>query len=469
MPNLQARWEELLRELLLFSVLPEGSADPLGNSSESASLVSALGALNLIQSFNWNEWLSARGGWPDRDEVRDLDILECIRTITALSRSERFNSGTLSSATRTGFLQALVKRAQKLAGGHEVPLLQDSFNLATTHNRPLMSDDRNPREGLNSMTSSARKLALAIGSCENFTGIVSGIHNECSDVVTWQYSQHATSDVEAKGLASVLHRPEPWAGNLTTAPIMFLSSNPSFDAREHFPTAAWSEDDVADFFINRFTSDGDRVFGATEGPGKDDLDRAILRDGSRTGRVRTWYSLRQRAAWLLDIPVHQALASRDYVMTEVVHCKSRNEVGVSSALPVCVTKWFEPMLNLSAARLVVVSGAPAGMAVKTALPAISNGQVHLRDDWGSWSGDVPGLGRWPKSWSQLAQWNSDGLWGLDDQKKHLQSVFITLNGTQREFVFLWMPHPVRSVPQTLTRPDLYSPEFLGLLRKTVAS
>lgn len=469
MPNPRIAWEELRRELFVFSVVPEENDDPLGYLSGSAKVVSALGAVRLIQTFNWNEWLSARGGWPDRDDVKDFDINDCVRTITALCRSERFNSGTLRSAAESGFLQALVRRAEKLASGQDVPSLPTASVAATTVSAPIESINEISGERSKRMNTAAKKLALAIGSCENFTEVVSGQHNECKDVVTWQYSQHATSDVEAKGLESVLHRPEPWAGNLTTAPIMFLSSNPSFDAREHFPTDTWSDDDAADFFLNRFTSDGSRAFGATEGPGKGDLDRAILRDGTKTGRVRTWYSLRQRAAWLLDFPVEQALASRDYVMTEVVHCKSRNEVGVSRALPVCVTKWFEPMLNLSVARLIVVSGAPAGMAVKAALPVISNGSVRLRDDWGCWNGDVPGKGRWPKSWSQLAQWISDGLWTVEDQKKHMQSVSITLNGAQREFVFLWMPHPVRSVPQTLTRPDLYSPEFLEMLRETVAS
>jgi len=46
-------------------------------------------------------------------------------------------------------------------------------------------------------------------------------------------------------------------------------------------------------------------------------------------------------------------------MTEIVHCKSKGEVGVTSAAALCAQRYLERVLALSDARLVVVLGAKA--------------------------------------------------------------------------------------------------------------
>ncbi len=48
------------------------------------------------------------------------------------------------------------------------------------------------------------------------------------------------------------HLPEPWNGDLARAPLLFVSSNPSIDEDEAYPTASWPEEDVIDFFLHRF-------------------------------------------------------------------------------------------------------------------------------------------------------------------------------------------------------------------------
>ena len=317
------------------------------------------------------------------------------------------------------------------------------------------------------MSKRIKHLALAIGSCENYVDAVQGLQNSCSQIVDWQRDQHGVNLLNNSELLSIGHRPEPWAGDLENSKIMFLSSNPSFDPFENYPTFEWPDEKATDFYVRRFTQDDSRGYGATDGPDIGDFDRTILLDGSRTKQVKTWKVLRSRAAILLGKPIEKTLASSDYVMTEVVHCKSRNEIGVADALPVCVSKWFKPILSLSGAKLIVVSGSHAGAAVKKAIVEISNGELSLRDDWGSWGGGYPATGVWPKSNEELASWVSDDKWTLENQMQHLQTIDLELEGGIRTFWFLWMPHPVRSVPQKLNDSRLYCDDFISVLNSIV--
>ncbi len=321
-----------------------------------------------------------------------------------------------------------------------------------------------------------KKLALSIGSCENFRKIINGEklingkENPCRSIVQWQLDKHESIDNSSHEPKDFLHCPEPWAGNLTEARVIFLSSNPSFNEKENFPTLSWKNDETSDFFINRFSSEKMRQYGATEGSGLENPDKAILKDGTQTKRVRTWSQLRKRASVLIDRPPEDTLASRDYVMTEVVHCKSHKEIGVQAALTVCVNKWLKQILALSSARLVVVSGKPAGKAIKQAIPELTNGTKTLDEKWGSWSEKSKplGSGEWPKSWAQLDEWKAKGRWTFDDQSNHVQEINLELEGESRTSTFLWMPHPVRAVPQDLSNERLYDPRSLSDLRQAAA-
>jgi uracil-DNA glycosylase len=54
----------------------------------------------------------------------------------------------------------------------------------------------------------------------------------------------------------------------------------------------------------------------------------------------------------------------DYALTEVVHCKSRDEAGVASAVTVCAPLYLRRVIALSPARLIVVLGGHARNAVR---------------------------------------------------------------------------------------------------------
>jgi hypothetical protein len=53
----------------------------------------------------------------------------------------------------------------------------------------------------------------------------------------------------------------------------------------------------------------------------------------------------------------------DFALTEVVHCKSRNEVGVKEAQEFCSKRYLDQILSVSAAKVLVVFGQSAKEAV----------------------------------------------------------------------------------------------------------
>ena len=55
---------------------------------------------------------------------------------------------------------------------------------------------------------------------------------------------------------------------------------------------------------------------------------------------------------------------RDYVLTEVVHCKSLKNIGVPKALSTCRGRWLRRILDGSGAKVVAVLGKHAAGAVR---------------------------------------------------------------------------------------------------------
>jgi uracil-DNA glycosylase len=72
--------------------------------------------------------------------------------------------------------------------------------------------------------------------------------------------------------------------------------------------------------------------------------------------VRFWAGVKGRAQELFDMPVRPGI---DYALTEVVHCKTRSEVGVPEAKFVCANRYLVRVLACSAARVIVVLGVAA--------------------------------------------------------------------------------------------------------------
>jgi hypothetical protein len=89
-----------------------------------------------------------------------------------------------------------------------------------------------------------------------------------------------------------------------------------------------------------------------------EFPRVKLRTGGvRKDYVRFWASIRSRAAELLGIERTRIRAGLDFAITELVHCKSRDEVGVPDSLPTCVSTHWDNVQEVMQARVFVALGA----------------------------------------------------------------------------------------------------------------
>jgi hypothetical protein len=145
----------------------------------------------------------------------------------------------------------------------------------------------------------------------------------CATVVA---AQRATRDE--------FHLPEPWNGQIESAPILFVSWNPSWNPNEHFPTQGWTDDAVIDFFRTRFDHSNQRS--------------------------QTWRELVGIAEHLLGRAPRPGI---DYCVTDVVRCKSARGVGATEALRECTGRYLRRTLEVSGATVVVALGKDAGATV----------------------------------------------------------------------------------------------------------
>lgn len=167
-------------------------------------------------------------------------------------------------------------------------------------------------------------------------------NNDCSEIVLSQ-------DIQAAG---GFQAPEPWSGHISTARLLFLSSNPSYSAEEAYPVWPCSDETLVDFFEHRF--------GGGQREWVRDGKKGLRKDNGYSDSVPFWASVRQRAKELYGKEVNPGV---DYALSEVVHCKSKNEVGVRRAMAQCSLRYLNKVLALSNARVIVVLGDIAGAAV----------------------------------------------------------------------------------------------------------
>jgi hypothetical protein len=200
------------------------------------------------------------------------------------------------------------------------------------------------------MTGDSRDLLLTIARCPVVKQCMSGdTTHPCATIV------------RSQGVSSVedFQSPEPWSGRIDRAPILFVSSNPSISpqTREEYPTPEWNDTDAVDYFNLRFggsplSSIIDGIYGHVPG-------------GTRAERgTRFWIAMRARAGELLGKRPHELSYGNDYALTEVVHCKSRGEFGVSEAVGPCVDRYLMPVLNASVASVMIGIGAFAESSLR---------------------------------------------------------------------------------------------------------
>lgn len=162
----------------------------------------------------------------------------------------------------------------------------------------------------------------------------------CSQIVTYQKDGYGVDSYDQFQL------PEPWTGEIDVAPILFVGSNPSIGEDNH-ATGASSDDEIWDSHHH--------VFGGGSKRYTFDGKYTTKPDGTKNlPHVATWAGVRKRAEEL--IPDRAVVPGIDYALTEVVHCKSRSEIGVASALETCVALHFNSVMGVAAASVIVALG-----------------------------------------------------------------------------------------------------------------
>lgn len=179
------------------------------------------------------------------------------------------------------------------------------------------------------------ELLIEIAACELASAAWNGEVSNCSEIVSSQ---------RLFGI-SKLQCPEPWSGDLRSARLLFISSNPSIDPNEAYPDTSWSREETIDFFQGRF-----------QPPFVKDFKYARLKSGQYSKPVHYWGSIRNRAKELF---LRDVTPGEDFALTEVVHCKSRKQEGVKSALSTCASRFLFRIIGLAGAVVVVVVGTPA--------------------------------------------------------------------------------------------------------------
>lgn len=184
-------------------------------------------------------------------------------------------------------------------------------------------------------------LLQEIANCDNIKTSQQNAAHPCHAIVSSQLKSQGT-----KNPFKLFQLPEPWNGDLENCKILFISSNPSINTNERYPLMNWGFELIEDFFTNRFSPDRRWV--------RNQLYPLHGKGHYAKSWVRFWASVRKIARVLLDTNAVQP--GKDYAITEIVHCKSEGEHGVKKALPICVERFFERILNLTSAKVIVCLG-----------------------------------------------------------------------------------------------------------------
>jgi hypothetical protein len=181
-------------------------------------------------------------------------------------------------------------------------------------------------EGSDADLSTIRDLARDIARCGELEAVLGGRYSPCRDVAGWQ----------GLSLPARWYVPEPWAGHLGTARILFVSSNPSAGQRgERFDPGR---------HMSRRDSDED-LFAAADGAFDDPSFPGITggryrrdRSGRRAGPAVAFWRWTQAIA--RELLGREPAPGEDYALTEVVHCGSQGEAGVAAALGTCTSRYL---------------------------------------------------------------------------------------------------------------------------------
>jgi hypothetical protein len=222
----------------------------------------------------------------------------------------------------------------------------------------------------------AKRLLTTIARCPIVERCLSdpSPNHDCRTIVLYQWPDVPVEQRHERWRTEH-HLPEPWVGHLESAPLLFVSSNPNLASRRTPGPAApraeplerlgrhdavahpslrrglsapkwdWTDDELVDRFTHAFD-----VFMTEDG------SRHVLPSGAADKPVPYWQAMKRLADHLYGRPARPGL---DYALTEVVRCKSPQEIGVREAVKTCAPLYLAQTLALSPAAVLCVVGRPA--------------------------------------------------------------------------------------------------------------
>lgn len=282
-----------------------------------------------------------------------------------------------------------------------------------------------------------RELAVAIARCDEIPKAELNLGHPCAEIV------HLQRDMPAR------HVPEAWFGNLPDALVLFVASNPSIDrvsdgTGENYPKASWSDDLIGEWMTRRTDQTWSEVpvtFGHPQHNNflsrcEDGLYRGSQQNGNRTTPQKTWNRTHTYATEMIG---PEADPARNYVLTEIVHCKSEGAQGVAKAAPMCTAKWMDQVTSLaSEAHVLVLFG------------------TKVRDYW------VKAMAGVPTGFGQRRT-------GLSKREVIHRNSYVETFGELRRVAF-YLPHPSASGErgETLSVAGIYGEAFRSFIRDVIA-
>jgi hypothetical protein len=216
------------------------------------------------------------------------------------------------------------------------------------------------------MRTEIEQLALDIARCTEISVAVTDAKHPC----------HKISHTQVAVNGKYRQVPEAWVGNLATAKILVVSSNPSISTPEKpgtgevYPLAGfadlaeshpdWADDNMRliDFQTQRLNQDRNKPF-VTQNAQFFCEDK-VYRGGDKVKSTKKsqnyWKAAFKQGQDLLG---DSFSLGHDLCLTEIVHCKSKREAGVAKAAPLCSQKYLHRILDSSNARLLVIGGRQA--------------------------------------------------------------------------------------------------------------
>ena len=168
--------------------------------------------------------------------------------------------------------------------------------------------------------------------------------------------------------------PEPWSGRIETAPILFIGDSTTIDAEEEYPTSAWPDYFIKDFFNNRFS-------GGIKNWVKDGL-YPLCSDGTYKKQWnRLWSACANRTLELIEsISVSPGY---DFALSETSRCRTFKQLNKDNAVEECCSRYLTQVIEGSGASVIVGMGSNARnyicQAYNIKADVLTCGPIHLGD------------------------------------------------------------------------------------------